>query len=138
MKMATAITTTTASAYPATATPCAMPCHALPTPYPSSDIADTQTAVPIRLRTPNSSGGTPIKPATIDTNARTTGSARPTGIAQAPRPAAKRSARSRSARVINRYRPNLWTSGRPPARPAAYAASEPASSASAVMGLISW
>jgi hypothetical protein len=71
-------------------------------PVPDEDIVVTQIAVPIRLRTPNNSGGTAIKPATMDTNARTTGSARPSGIAQTPRPATKRSARSISARVINR------------------------------------
>ena len=44
--------TTTAIPYPAKAIPCAMLCHALPTPYPMRDIVVTQTAVPIRLRGP--------------------------------------------------------------------------------------
>ncbi len=43
-----------------------------------------------------------MKPATIDTNVRTTGRHRPTGSAQAPRPAKKRSARSMSAWVMSR------------------------------------
>ena len=37
-----------------------------------------------------------MKPATMDTNVRTTGRARPSGIAQTPRPATNRSARSMS------------------------------------------
>jgi hypothetical protein len=56
----------------------------------------------MRLRTPNRSGGTWLKPATMDTKVRTTGSARPTGIAHIPRPARKRSARSMSDWVISR------------------------------------
>ena len=56
----------------------------------------------MKLSTPNSSGGTLRKPATMDTNVRTTGSARPSGTAQMPRPAMKRSARSMSAWVTSR------------------------------------
>ncbi len=77
----------------------------------------TQAAVPMRLSTLNSSTGMAMKPATIEMNVRTNGSARPTGTAQAPRPAKKRSARSTSPWVTSRYLPNRSTRGRPPARP---------------------
>jgi hypothetical protein len=50
----------------------------------------------MRLSTPNSTAGILVKPATIEMNVRTTGSARPTGTAHTPRPARKRSARSMS------------------------------------------
>ena len=65
-------------------------------------MAVTQTAVPMRLSTPNSSAGIWLKPATIDTNVRTTGRQRPTRSAHAPRPAKNRSARSMSACVMSR------------------------------------
>ena len=65
-------------------------------------MAVTQTAVPMRLSTPNSSAGISMKPATIDTNVRTTGRQRPTGSAHAPRPAKNRSARSMSACEMSR------------------------------------
>ena len=75
--------------------------------------------VPIRLRTPNRPAGTRTSPATIEMKARTNGSIRPTGIAQAPRPSRKRSARATSDSVTSTYRPSLCTSGRPPIRPTA-------------------
>jgi hypothetical protein len=71
-------------------------------PYPSSAIADTQTAVPIALSSANSAGGISTRPATTEANERTTGSALATGTAQMPRPARNRSARSMSAWVISR------------------------------------
>ncbi len=61
--------------------------------------------------------GTSMMPQISDMNVRTNGSARPTGMAQAPRPSMNRSARSMSERVISTYRPNFSTSGRPPCRP---------------------
>ncbi len=52
--------------------------------------------VPIRLSTPNRAAGIRTRPATIEVKARMKGSMRPTGTAQAPRPARNRSARSTS------------------------------------------
>ena len=57
--------------------------------------------VPIRLRTPNRPAGTRTRPATIEVKARTNGSMRPTGIAHAPRPSRKRSARLTSDSVTS-------------------------------------
>jgi len=96
------ITATTTMTYPASANPCATFCHWVPTAYPISVIAVTQTAVPSRLSRANIVNGTLTKPATMEMNVRTTGIARPTGIAHAPRPARNRSARSMSASVISR------------------------------------
>ena len=93
--------------------------------------------VPIALSTANRASGISVRPATMDAKARTTGIIRATGMAQEPRPARNRSARSTSERVISTYRPTLSTSGRPPQRPTAKDVHDPASSASEPMMITS-
>ena len=57
--------------------------------------------VPMKLSTPNRSGGISTRPATIDAKARTNGSMRATGTAHTPRPTRNRSARATSASVTS-------------------------------------
>src|SRR5260370_525384 len=85
--------------------------------------------VPIRLRTPNRAAGIRTRPATIDVKARTKGSMRPTGTAQAPRPARKRPARATPDSVTRPDLPSFFTSGFPPPPPRADAAESQASCA---------
>ena len=69
-----------------------------------------------RFEAPNRAAGIRTSPATIEVNARTNGSMRPTGTAQAPRPTRNRSARLMSDSVMSTYLPTLFTSGLPPTR----------------------